>query len=103
MPLWRSERTICMTRMVGSPSGQQPGRHAAAEKTAAPRQREGSPAGDREAEAGEPFELLRVDRRLDPGQLERLVQAEPEHHLFGRACRGRKLLQLARRPLAAAE
>src|SRR6478752_4386643 len=89
--------------MVGGGSGQQASGDPAAEEPAAPGQRERPPVGDREPESRKAVELALVEHRLEPRELERLVEPEPEHQPLGRPGGGGKLLHLTRWSVAATE
>ena len=65
-------------------SGDDLGRHPAAEEAAAPRERERLAAVDREAELLGARETFRVERRAEPAERQRLVEPEAEHHAFAR-------------------
>src|SRR3954465_12577390 len=96
---WRSLSSTAFMAFAGT-LRQQLGGHAAAEVAAALRQRELVVAALDEAEPLQPLERLRIDRAMEAGEGERLVQAEAEQDALGALYRRVQRLDLPRRSLA---
>src|SRR3954451_17902309 len=104
---WRSvrgvARLICRGKrsLAGGRSGEELGRGAAAEEAAARRQHERAAVrlgvDLRQPEALEPGGRTSVERRLQPRQRQRLVEAQAEKNALGTPRLGVDLLQLPRR------
>src|SRR5258708_14940827 len=112
MRRWRSVSSgsvmrICrkMVARAEDRSGEQVGGDAATEKAAAAREgqrrRTVVLAARSQAERFEPRERARIERRLEPREVERLAQPQAEHHALAAADLVVELLERARRRLAA--